>query len=294
MAEQNQGPNKDDIDLIEQLRYLYSNARNIVNNPGMSATIGNDGSIATKYKAPQQQMAQSLGALGQADETPSLAGIFDPNVMNQILAGQQEQQKFAADVPSKIAQMGYQGALTRQADRGPQEQFQRMTMQMLSKVMSDEAMMDRVMKQIKGREDVAEVRAKAPPSMVKEWQEAVGGGYEGPLEDYAAMKRIRTISDPTLTEQRRQKIATEKSRIQMALEQGTSESVALISQGNSELPNNSPYVWLVEKRLIGGEIPRKFRLPSGVTKGDVEKAARERGVPLEEFMSVIQDTLERY
>jgi len=141
----------------DSFRSFMEQAYNIFRNPNMTAAIKNDGTYSMNYK-PQQAMAQSLGAQGQAQQQAggptSLKGIMDPKIM-QMIAGLQEQGNVRADqLPQALSQMNYQTAAADQMNRQPQTDAMRALFDAANRVIQDKGAMSRLLTQIGGQKEV--------------------------------------------------------------------------------------------------------------------------------------------
>ncbi|MBT7080234.1 MAG: hypothetical protein HN929_02005 [Chloroflexi bacterium] len=98
----------------EGMAALISNLKALAGNNDTSARIGGDGKVDITYGVPaQKQMAQSLGAQAEAQQANpvSLDGIFNPQTMARLLAGQQASDNFARQIPQDVSRMANEGAL---------------------------------------------------------------------------------------------------------------------------------------------------------------------------------------
>jgi hypothetical protein len=157
------------------IKTLFSSLKSI-SDPNTTTTIGPDGTITTKTKIAEQQpggqqpggtvtpqqAAQVMSAVPQSSGPMIPQGVFDPAIMNQLLAGQQQQQQTAMQVPQALSGIAYQKALTDQAMSAP-ENSMRELLTKLSGQMIDRGLQGSQAQELERLNQAGQLGLKAAP-----------------------------------------------------------------------------------------------------------------------------------
>ena len=296
---------KEDImDYNAVMSFLGRTLPMIVKNPGVKATISNEGGLKIDYSP----------TLGQSGGIPK--GVFDPQIMRALLQGQQQTPPQAMDLPRMLSGVRYQQAMAREADRGPQRNLMQMLgpimRQMLSgrqamqqQTAADEAAMARTMAGIGSREKIAATPKPLNP-VTAEAVRALAGEREARATSLLRPSGVSELGLANLVRGlAKDKAAVNKRLFDLGLdiEENPDDSLtkSRIDEFLRSAPDDVGYAYVYSPGItgfladlgLGDKEARKVFL-RGRTLGDVRKAATASNMSLQEYLErLYKDNLDK-